>query len=303
MTKQIKTIRRFNQLYRNFSFSELMAKAEEEFLESVTEMDPHGNVLEESKFDATGELEERNTYRFGPHGKLDEHVLFYAVEDVTERRVMIRNEQGLLQEEIRYYGDDTGERLVYSYGDKDLLSTLKRYDEEGDFDYEETFTYDANESLSRRERKNSAGVMITRMHFSPEAEGTRVEEEEFDGEGKLTSTTVATYNKDGKEINSLQRNAQGKLISSISSVYDEHGNILERKHQDFYSKTTRFTYDDRNRLLTQELFDGSGLLLRKNVYEYDEDGRLIKEQNFEIDTSRGGRDKHFGSRYEYEFHD
>ena len=35
--------------------------------------------------------------------------------------------------------------------------------------------------------------------------------------------------------------------------------------------------------LTQELFDGSGLLLRKNVYEYDNDGRLLTEQNYEID--------------------
>ena len=29
MAQSIKTVRRFNQLYRNFSFSELMAKADE----------------------------------------------------------------------------------------------------------------------------------------------------------------------------------------------------------------------------------------------------------------------------------
>ena len=61
MAQSIKTVRRFNQLYRNFSFSELMAKADEEFLESVTEMDAKGNIVEESKFDSSGELEERNT--------------------------------------------------------------------------------------------------------------------------------------------------------------------------------------------------------------------------------------------------
>ncbi|MBK7911164.1 MAG: hypothetical protein KBB38_00660 [Bacteroidia bacterium] len=302
MAQSIKTVRRFNQLYRNFSFSELMAKADEEFLESVTEMDAKGNIVEESKFDSSGELEERNTYRFGPHGKLEEHVLFYAVDDVTERRVLQRDEKGLLLEEVRYYGDDTGERLVYTYGDKDLLVSLKRYDEEGDFDYEESFSYDANDSLTMRERKRGGGVVVSRMRFSPEGEGTKLEEEEFDEAGKPVSTTVSVYNKDGKEVSSVQRNVQGKLISSVSSVYDEHGNILERKHQDFYSKITRFTYDEQHRLLTQELFDGSGLLLRKNVYEYDNDGRLLTEQNYEIDTSRGGRDKHYGSRYEYEYY-
>lgn len=302
MSKAIRTVRRFNQLYRNFSFSELMAKADVEFLESVTELDGQGNIIEESKFDASGELEERNTYRFGSHGKLEEHVLLYAVEDVTERWVLKRNEQGLLLEESRYYGDDTGERIVYTYGEKDRLLSLKRFDEEGDFDYEELFSYDEKDSLTQRERKRSDGSVASRMRFSPEGEGTRVEEEEFDEKGNQVAVTVAIYNKEGKELSSVQRNAQGKLIASVTSVYDDFGNILERKHQDFYSKITRFTYDDQHRLLTQELFDGSGLLLRKIVYEYDEEGRLLTEQNYEIDTSRGGRDKHYGSRYEYEFH-
>ena len=64
----------------------------------------------------------------------------------------------------------------------------------------------------------------------------------------------------------------------------------------------RYTYDEQDRMLTQELFDGSGMLLKKNIYEYDEAGNIITEQTFEIDTSRGGRDKHFGTRYEYEFY-
>ena len=51
-----------------------------------------------------------------------------------------------------------------------------------------------------------------------------------------------------------------------------------------------------------ELFDGNGILLRKNLYEYDDEGNVIAEQTYEMDTTRGGRDKHFGTRYEYELY-
>ena len=62
MSAQIKTVRRFTQRYKNYSFSELMNKADEEFLELVVEMDSTGNILMKSKFDNEGELEERNSY-------------------------------------------------------------------------------------------------------------------------------------------------------------------------------------------------------------------------------------------------
>jgi hypothetical protein len=44
------------------------------------------------------------------------------------------------------------------------------------------------------------------------------------------------------------------------------------------------------------------MLLRKNMYEYDEEGNVSAEQTYEMDTSRGGRDRHFGSRYEYDYY-
>ena len=76
--------------------------------------------------------------------------------------------------------------------------------------------------------------------------------------------------------------------------------MIRRNYKDFFSKTVHYTYDEQNRLTVQEMFDASGLLLKKNLYTYDDDGNLAAEQTYEIDTARGGRDKHFGARYEYD---
>ncbi|HNP99336.1 MAG TPA: hypothetical protein PKK99_09785, partial [Bacteroidia bacterium] len=165
MSAKIKTVRRFTQRYKNYSFSELMKEADEEFLELVVEMDANGNVLSESKFDQEGELEERNTYTYSPQGKLEEHVLLFAVEDVTERRVLKRNEKGLALEEVKYYGDDAGERSEYVYDEKENIIEIKRYDEEGDFDVREEMKYDDKGSLIERTRIDKNGKVVERLSF------------------------------------------------------------------------------------------------------------------------------------------
>lgn len=301
MSQKVKTIRRFHQLYKSLNFSELMMKADDEFLELVVEMDAAGNVLRESKFDNAGELEERNDYAYTAGGKLLDHELYYAIEDVSERRVFKRDEKERLLEEVKMYGEDEGEKSVYTYDKGDRVTQYSRFDEEGLLDFREEFEYDDKGDLLFRRKFSAAGQLMEELS-AQRGEMLVVEEKSFDSKGQLESTSITRYDASGRETSTVQTNPQGKLISSVHTTYDEHGNVLERAYKDFFSKTIRYAYDDGNRMITQELFDNTGLLLRKNIYEYDETGRLLTEQVFEIDASRGGRDKHYGMRFEYDYH-
>jgi hypothetical protein len=113
---------------------------------------------------------------------------------------------------------------------------------------------------------------------------------------------VIVFNENGKETSTVQTNPQGKLITKVDVTYDENGNVTRRDYKDFYSKSVFYTYNDKNLVTSQELLDENGILLRKNLYEYDDEGNVIAEQTYEMDTSRGGRDKHYGTRYEYVFY-
>ena len=131
MKKKIKSLKRYNQNYRNFNFSDLTSHADEEFVDMEVLFDDDGNIIEEIKYDSTGEIEEKNSYTFNSNGKLLTHTLLYALDDATEKRVLTRNEKGLLISEIKYYGDDTGEKTEYEYDEKDNVTAIIRYDEEG----------------------------------------------------------------------------------------------------------------------------------------------------------------------------
>jgi hypothetical protein len=301
MAGKIKSIKRFNQNYKNFSFAAPGELAEREYLDLIVKLDEKGNVIEEAKYSADETLEEKNSYSFNDQGKLMSHMLFYALDNVTEKRVLTRNAEGLLVEEIKYYGDDAGERTTYGYNEKNLVTRIERFDEEGDFAGCEEMSYDPAGSLSERITFDAERKILSKIRFSPPVEN-KVEEIESDADGKIISKTMIQFDEKGKELSTVQTNPDGKLISSIRNVYNEKGNVVEKVYKDYYSKTFTYSYNDRDLLAVQELFDESGILLRKNIFEYDDQGNVVTEQSYEMDTTRGGRDRHHGLRYEYEFY-
>lgn len=300
MTKKIKSIRRFNQNYKNFNFSDLTSRADEEYLELTVILDANGNSSEEIKYLPTSEVEEKNSYEYDTNGKLATHTLLYAIDNFTEKRVLTRNEKGLLISEVKYYSGDSGEKTDYEYNEKDNVTAIIHYDEEGEFVSREEIIYDDKGGLTERCTYDINKKIVSRITFTNPADN-QIEEMDYDANGAITSKTIIIFNDKGKELSSVQTNPQGKLITSVKNTYDERGNIVEKIYKDFYSKKVKFEYNEKDLLIVQELFDEQGLLLRKNMYEYDDDKNVIAEQTYEMDTTRGGRDKHFGTRYEYEF--
>jgi hypothetical protein len=299
MSRKIKSIKRYNRPFKPFTFGNT-EEGDEEYLESLTELDENGNAVTEIKYSDDGEMEDKNSYRYNQEGKLLEHTLLYAVEDVTERRMLTRNEKGLVLTEVKYYGDDSGERTEYIYDDKDNLVERKYFDEEGVFVSKENFKYDDDGSLVEDIKYNANNAIEEHSTFKKIDDKT-IEQIQHHPDGSMASRTLIKFDDAGKELSSEQTTADGKLISGITNVLDERGNVVERHFKDFYSKTIRYVYDENNRCVMQELFDGNGTLIQKNMYSFDEDGNVIDTHTYEMDTTRGGRDKHFETRYEYEF--
>jgi hypothetical protein len=301
MAQKIKNIKRYNRYFKPFNFSNTQEIAEEEHLESNIQLNGNGDTISEEKFSSDGELEERNTYVYDEKGKLIEHSLLYAAEDATEKRVLERDDSGKLLKETKYYSGDPGEHTEYSYDNKGEPIERKNFDEEGNFVSRDVFNYDDKGGLTEQVSFDENDKILSKITYTTGGDKS-IEQCEYDSSNKLLSRTILKFNDAGKEISSTQTTPEGKLVSGIVTLYDERGNVTERQYKDFYSKIIRYQYDELDRCTMQELFDGNGILMRKNIYEFDEQGNLSSEQTYEMDTSRGGRDKHFETRYEYEFY-
>lgn len=296
---KLKHVRRYASLVRAFA-SGIDEPAE--YLESFIEFDNNGNTVKETKFLKDGSPEEISSFVYDDKNKLLENTLEYVPDEASEKRQLERDGEGRVIRETKFYGDMAGEHVEYSY-DEDRITEIKSFDEEGDYLTREEILYDDKKQLISRTVFDKDNAVQEKKEYRHADDGQAVEENIFDGKGQLQKTTLTRINADKKETDSVEKTGQGKLISATHTTYDAHGNVLERRIKDYFSKRHVFAYDEQNRCIEEALYDEHGTLLRRQQFDYDSDGRLLAEQSYEMDVTRGGRDKHLAVRYEYGYYE
>lgn len=300
--KKLKSVKRIAKVLRSFTMT---GSGEEgtEYLENFTEYNRDGHVVKDSRYLDNGNVEEVNSFVYDDQHRLVEHVLEYVPDEAVEKRIVERDTEGRIIRETKYYGDLSGEHTEYIYNSSGEISEIKYFDEEGDFSWREELNYDAKKNLVTRISFEATGTVKQKTDFTFSEDGLTVEEKISDGKGAIEKVIINKYNENKKEESNIEKTGQDKLISAVYSTYDEKGRLVEKRYKDFYSKVMRLAYDDLDHCISEELFDDHGTLLRKHLFEYDTEGQLLTEQNYEMDVTRGGRDKHQHIRYEYEFYE
>lgn len=301
MVKKIKSVKRYNQYYKSYSFSKPDTEVAAEILDLESHFDEKGLLLGEIKYTEQGEPEEKNSYEY-ENGKLIFHKLEYLLDENSESQKLVRDANGRLTEEIKYYGNEAGERTEYFYFENGEVSGRKFYDEENNFTHRDEFTYNDKKQIISNISYDDGDKAGEKILVERSDDGLLTTETSYDASGKIVSINKLKLNAKLKEEEQLETNAGGKLISRTRFIYDENDLLIEKQTTDFYSKTERFTYNEKKQCTCVELFDQNGILIRKQLFEYDSENQIVSEQLYEMDRARGGRDKHVGTRIEYEFY-
>ena len=294
---KIRQVRRYASHIRGFSPGIDDAV---EYLETSIEFDANGNTIKETKYLQDGSPEEVSSYLYDDGNRLLEHTLEYVPDEASEKRVIERDGDGRIVRETKFYGDMAGEHTDYAY-EEDRIASIRSYDEEGDFQAREEIRYNEKKLPVARISYDKNDVVQERREYTHSDDGLSVEEKVIDAKGNLQRSSVTQLNANKKETQTVEKTGQGKLMSAIQSTYDEKGNLTERIIRDAFSKRHVFTYDDQDRCVEEALYGEGGILMRRNQFEFDENGRLLSEQNYVIDVTRGGRDKHLAIRYDYDY--
>ncbi len=130
-----------------------------------------------------------------------------------------------------------------------------------------------------RSQKIKESLVFKKDIILKSATDQELEEHEY-----LFSKTV--YNEDGKVISEKQYDAQGELVQDYIYNYNEQGFLIEEKLQEsdgFIAVHKTFEVDDKGIVLKEfrhymdESFDTI-------IYNYDEDGKLVKKETFDPDN-------------------
>ncbi len=156
---------------------------------------------------------------------------------------------------------------------------------------------------------NEAGQVVKKtQHFSAyEGLYDRVYEYEWNGDGSHTLTVGKTVQEYDAWGILLRENGEAKYEYDygyydsgaikyygayaldgtgfvFEQVYDEKGNPVSYNTADGLSYATKNEYDDEGRLVKQENFDAENKLIDRTGYEYDEEGRLKRSTYMDLNN-------------------
>lgn len=178
--------------------------------------DAMGNLQSITRYDAQGQQEAKESYRYDEEGRVtaiqpkDGLEVTYHNYDAAGNRIhtevgLVRQEysydsQGLLQTQELYVGDVLSQYTSYTYNDRGLLEKVQEFD--------------------------SQGILLDCTQYTYNSRGWLLKEQTFDDSGSPPATITYQYDTQGFRLGQEKRNPSGGLISQLRMTYDGRGNLL-----------------------------------------------------------------------------
>lgn len=193
---------------------------------------------------------------------------------------------------------DAGKRSVHStteitYGENGLPILIVEKNRSGAENWAHTYEYDAKGRVIVNSYKSNGNNRSTEYTYNELDQLVKITE--IDGEGGVTVTknsfdekgnmvkTVKTYNSEVIGTTVYSYDESGRLISSESDYesynysYDQAGNLVrEELMSNGTTRVSTYEYDSEGRLI-KESYDSGSLIVRE--YLYDKNGNLCKKTN------------------------
>ena len=134
--------------------------------------------------------------------------------------------------------------------------------------------YEAVDKFGQIEKGNVLYDAFTFPFTIYDEKGNKIEENDYDSDGRLDSKTTYKYDEKGNIIEENDYDSDGRLDSKYIYKYDEKGNKIEENR-----------------------YDSNGRLSQKTTYKYDEKGNTIEKNDYDSD---GRPAENYSYKYEYD---
>jgi YD repeat-containing protein len=198
------------------------------------------------------------------------------------------DDQGNIISENSYSPDATLQSAtVTEYDDNHHPLLLKNYDGEGVLCEQISSVYE-NGRLVEQTQCYGEGMpeYTTRMVY----ENDRLVRRDCYDDGEFSYTERAlSYNEKGQLIKDVEYDEDGQEMYVTVNEYDENGRLINRVRDEVQQKDRRsaaFEYDERGNKIKDLIYNYEETLIAKIYYRYDEENRLIEEEEEDLDHYR-----------------
>lgn len=299
MAKKIKSVTMFRNDFMNRS--EQMGDGENKgFKYSYTEFDVSGNLVQELKFTASGEIEEKETYTFNSEGKVTEEISYLSDEEVAEHKTFEYSADGLLTKAYKHYADGSRDKIIYEYDTRGNIISKTVFDADEEVESKAEYAWE-NKHMVKKSLYEYGELVQEEINVFDEHDNL-VESTTWTAEdGK--SKTLNQYDDKNNLVKTLVYNNDDKLVSKTLYTFNESGNPVGAEYESVRRKSnTTIVYDEKGNAIEQTEYNGSGEINNQALRKFNERNEVI-ETIVTIDQHGMGLNQHYMLTYEYDYYD
>ncbi|MGZ5283483.1 MAG: hypothetical protein ACXWEY_14510 [Bacteroidia bacterium] len=301
MERKIKTA----QIYRsNIGTFENNAQ-DNGYLYKKREYDKTGNMLWEIKYLRNGKQETITDYYYNEDNKTTEKKVFYPQDNTEEKTTYKYNKNGDLEEETLYYDGELFIRQKTAHNEKNLTTAIESYNSENELTDREVLEYNERDKMSRHTHYNESGEADWQIEAYYNDKDQLLKEIHHNLEEGTKETVLFTYNEAGKNIRSESIDADGNTTGYVEVTYNEQDKptkyLSETMGYSISKIINQIAYNEAGKILESEYYDVlNGQLSGRESYEYDENGHVKTEEQFEL-RNQSDKKTHYRLLYNYEY--
>ncbi|MCX6225707.1 MAG: hypothetical protein NTV01_13315 [Bacteroidia bacterium] len=261
----------------------------ESFTSQIVHYDRAGNEIARYDYHGRDEFESKVETKFNEKNHVIEVTTYLDEHEIAERKVYIRNNDGQVEQvNIEFTDGSVSVQTIVRDIENNTENWVER-DEDDELESREFLKFNAEGKLILRELYDFNDKLTEAFEYEYNPDGGMSIRRHLDERYKLILETEFKYSETGLLLLRVSRNRRGDLSDFLKIEYNENGQVIRQSFSGKY--TFVYEYDDQGNAVVEEEYTGD-TMDNRITSEYNSNNRIILEDQLKFIKS-----------FEYEYYD
>lgn len=261
----------------------------ESYISQIIHYDRTGNEIAHYEFNGPDEFESKVETRFNENNQVVEVTTYLDEHEIVERKVYVRNKDGQIEQvNMEFTDGSVSVQTIERDAENNTENWIER-DEDDELESREFLKFDKERKVILRELYDFKDKLTEAYEYEYYPDGEMSIRRHLDDRRKLILETEFKYSESGLLLQRVSRNHRGDLSDFLKIEYNAKGQLVRQSFSGKYNFI--YEYDEQGNAVVEEEFSGD-TMDNRITSEFDANNQVVLEDQVK-----------FSKRYEYEYYD
>jgi hypothetical protein len=261
----------------------------ESYISQIIHYDRTGNEIARYEYHGPDEFESKVETRFNENNQVIEVTTYLDEHEIAERKVFVRNQDGQIEQvNMEFTDGSVSVQTIERDAENNTENWIER-DEDDELESREFLKFDKERKVILRELYDFNDKLTEAYEYEYNPDGEMSIRRQLDNRRKLILETEFKYSESGLLVLRVSRNHRGDLSDFLKIEYNDKGQVARQSFSGKYNFV--YEYDEQGNAVVEEEFSGD-TMDNRITSEFDANNQVVLEDQVK-----------FSKRYEYEYYD